>query len=165
MAYLNKEQYDYRQRAAQERNARNAEKAMLEGMTEEQADAVQELCGFRHEFHCNIDKIAKSDEYSYRYFAKLEEINGNLADLGLPTFKHKDWEDYDNIEICTSLPEDYDMPDRGENEKAWLDWYDEQMSRIIDDLSALNDAIEEVLSEIDKKYQTNFAPAGAQRLY
>lgn len=165
MAYLNKEQYDKRQRAAQERNARNADKAMLQGMTEEQADAVQELCGFRHEFHCNVEKIAKSDEYSYRYFAKLEEINGNLADLGLPTFKHKDWEDYDNIEICTSLPEDYDMPDRDENEKAWLDWYDEQMSRIIDDLNDLNDAIEEVLSEIDTKYHTNFAPTGAQRLY
>ena len=165
MAYLNKRQYDYRQWAAQERNARNADKAMLQGMTEEQADAVQELCGFRHEFHCNIEKIAKSDEYSYRYFAKLEEINGNLADLGLPTFKHKDWEDYDNIEICTCLQEDYGMPDRDENEKAWLDWYDEQMCRIIDDLNDLNDAIEEVLSEIDKKYQTNFAPAGTQRLY
>ena len=165
MAYLNKYQYDKRQRAAQERNARNADKAMLQGMTEEQADAVQELCGFRHEFHCNIEKIAENYDYCSWYLAKLEDLDDKLAELGLPTIEHKDWEDYDNMDICTSLPDIYDMPDRDENEKVWLDWYNEQMSRIIDDLSALNDAIEEVLSEIDTKYQTNFAPTGAQRLY
>lgn len=144
MAYLNKRQYDYRQWAAQERNARNADKAMLQGMTEEQADAVQELCGFRHEFHCNIEKIARNDEYSSRYLDKLEEFDDKLADLGLPTFKRKDWEDYDNMEICTSIPDLYGMPDRDEDERAWLDWYDEQLCRIIDDLIELNDAIEEV---------------------
>lgn len=165
MAYLNKRQYDYRQWAAQERNARNADKAMLQGMTEEQADVVQELCGFRHEFHCNIDIIAEIDDYCSRYLDKLEELDDKLSELGLPTIEHKDWEDYDNMEICTSLPDIYDMPDHDEDERAWLDWYDEQMCRIIDDLNDLNDAIEEVLIEIDKKYQTNFSPTGVQRLY
>lgn len=55
MAYLNKEQYEYRHETAAARNAKNESIAVENGMTKEQADMISRLCSLRHELHTNID--------------------------------------------------------------------------------------------------------------
>jgi hypothetical protein len=62
MACLNKKQYDYRRESAAARNLNNEEIAVEHGMSEEQAELISKLCSIRHNFHCNIDSLAKSSE-------------------------------------------------------------------------------------------------------
>ena len=60
MAYLNKQQYEYRRESAAARNLNNEDIAVQKGMTSDQASLISKLCAIRHEFHCNIDRIVKS---------------------------------------------------------------------------------------------------------
>lgn len=44
-------------------------------------------------------------------------------------------------------------------------WYLEQLDEAKEQLYTIHDAMERCLDKIDKIYNTNFAPTGAQRLY
>ena len=82
MAYLNKEQYEYRRNSASERNAHNEEIAISNGMTKEQADMITRLCGLRHKLHTNIDKCAESSENGI--LAKIDKLNEEIRLSGPP---------------------------------------------------------------------------------
>lgn len=76
MAYLNKEQYEYRREAAAARNAKNESVAVENGMTEQQADLISRLCSLRHELHCSMDDIVKGNDGARdicKAFASLED--------------------------------------------------------------------------------------------
>ena len=65
MAYLNKQQYEYRRESAAARNLNNEDIAVQKGMTSDQASLISKLCAIRHEFHCNIDSIVKSSPLAF----------------------------------------------------------------------------------------------------
>lgn len=163
MAYLTKEQYAYRAEAAAKRNVLNEEITVENGMTEEQAELISELCSLRHKLHCNMRSIA----FNYENGDLLHDIvvcNHKLYNCGseymdfVPT-SDDDFIDIDNIDLLYEIGED--VPD---DEDEYREWVDDQASRIIGELSELNDKIEGYLAGIDKKYNTHFAPTGALRL-
>lgn len=170
MAYLNKAQYDYRREAAAERNMNNAEIAIENGMTEEQADLIKQFCALRHEFHCNIDSLVKGNDDS-RIEKRLIRLNSDIRESGLapisciPAYED-DYIDIDSIEVLTddaySEYCDYEIPESGTQE--WQDWYDENYHRIYDEWCEIHDGIESYLRDIDNKYNTHFCPTGALRI-
>jgi hypothetical protein len=162
MAYLNKDQYDYRRESAAKRGADSSEVAVNNGMTEEQAELIVELCSLRHEFHCNIGRMGISDNTDIK--DNLIRINGKIKESGIdymkfiPTDK-SDYIDIDTIDLLIEIGEDIPEDDieRGE-------WREKELERIYEELYVLHDKIESYIKDIDKKYNTNFAPTGALRI-
>lgn len=168
MAYLTKEQYFRRELAAHKRNTENAVVAADHGMTEEQQDAVIDLCSMRHKYHCDIDRVAHSDADS-RYLSKIVELNARLHDLGLPTIKGVPTDNSDYIDIYTlderleeGVRDEYDYPGLDDID-AHDRWVDDQLNEIKSELYLIHDAMEHCLAEIDKRYGTHFAPTGTLR--
>lgn len=164
MAYLNKEQYEYRREAAATRNLKNEQTAIENGMTENQADLISRLCSLRHEYHCNLaayTKDSESREDIRRNFARIEE---EISKEGLPeldianTFDEVDDMDGLIYYYGDDVPEDHDSAE-------FQEWYKEEYSRIYDELSDVNDTIEKYLKKIDDKYKTSFCPTGALRAF
>lgn len=164
MAYLNKEQYEYRREAAATRNLKNEQTAIENGMTENQANLISRLCSLRHEYHCNLaayTKDSESREDIRRNFARIEE---EISKDGLPeldivnTFDEVDDMDGLIFYYGEDVPEDHDSAE-------FQEWYKEEYSRIYDELSDVNDTIEKYLKKIDDKYKTSFCPTGTLRAF
>ena len=166
MAYLTKDQYFKREQNAAKRNQENAEKAAGNGMSEQQQNAVKDLCSFRHDFHCNIDHIAVNDQDT-RYKQRAVEINERLDLLGLPTIegiptRREDYLDIDDL--CERIENAHlDGDDLYEKDEA--KWVDDTLNEIKDMLYTAHENMEKCLSKIDKIYNTNFCPTGTLRIY
>ena len=167
MAYLNKEQYAYRRESAAERNISNMDKAMSAGMDEEQAEQIYELCSMRHDFHCNICRIAKDSECELNIVDRLAELLESIIDNfgGIRT---------DDLCKAISLIEDTDymnlieeyaddVPDH-DNKETYASWYDRNLHAAMDNLERANTCIERFLRLVDKAYGTKFCPTGALRV-
>ena len=161
MAYLTKEQYEYRRMAAAQRNLENETIAIANGLTEEQADAISSLCSLRHELHSNMNTMVDND---YNHIKdRLYELTVKMHKLGLEPIKGIPYCDgcIDILEMEELYEiEDWPNPDTQE----WQDKYDEESGRIYRELEDLNDKIEDWLGEIDEKYGTKFKPTGALRI-
>ena len=160
MAYLSKQQYDRRRENAAQRALDNEQIAQQNGMTAQQAELISRLCSLRHDIHCNKDGIIKSDEEGYK--RKILTLNEQLYNAGMggiatvPTST----DDYIDIDTIDELREIEDVPTDDEERQAW---YDDNYERISNDLEALNTNIEHYLADIDKQYNTHYAPTGALR--
>lgn len=163
MAYLKKEQYEYRSKVAAQRNAINESIAIVNGMTEEQADTISRLCSLRHELHTNMDKVTTSDS-DIRIKPRLVQLASEMHELGLDPIEGIPYDECDYIDIddIEELYEIEDWPESGTQE--WQDMYDEEYSRIYGELEGLNKNIENWLAQIDEKYGTTFAPTGTLRI-
>lgn len=162
MAKLNKSQYDYRREAAAARNIDNEEIAMQNGMNEEQAELISKLCSIRHNFHCNIDSLAKGSEDN-SIFNEIESIEDAINESGLPQLnvvsKLLDTDDMNGLiyDYGDDVPEDHDS-------QEFQDWYDDNYARIYDELEGVNKEMEDYLRVIDESYHTSFTPTGALRI-
>lgn len=83
MAYLNKQQYEYRRESAAARNLHNEKIAVEHGMSEEQAELISELCAIRHEFHCNMDSLVKGGDNN-SIVGEIETIEEEINEVGYP---------------------------------------------------------------------------------
>ncbi len=114
MAYLSKEQYEYRRESAAIRNARNERIAIENGMSEQQAKLITEFCSLRHELHCNIDTCAVSSENGI--LAKIDKLNERIRENGLEGVSFSAdlgevamIDDIDGLmEYADDIPEDHD---------------------------------------------------------
>lgn len=164
MAYLNKEQYAYRRESAARRNADNEVVAVEHGMTEEQAELISDLCRLRHELHTNMDRVTRSDT-DLRIKAQLVAANAAIKESGLtpvpciPT-DEGDYIDIDDIDLLQEIEE---WPESHTDE--WQEKWNEEYSRIYDELEQLNSDIEHYLADIDKQYGTAWCPSGALRIF
>lgn len=164
MAYLTKDQYDRRRENAAKRNAANEEILVEAGWAEADAELISRVCALRHEFHCNMDRIAEFGREGSMALRELNELDEKLSDRGLPTIEGLPCEaDMDCMDGLTyyygeDVPEDHDS-------EEFREWYNEEFDRILDELNEGNNAIERYLKSIDDKYGTHFAPTGAQRIY
>lgn len=162
MAYLNKEQYEYRREAAAARNVKNEKIAVDNGMTEQQADLISRLCSLRHELHCSMDDIVKGNDVAEDIRERFASLEDKMEESGLPEFGVSGWlEDLDDMDglmyyYGEDVPEDHDSDE-------FKDWYNEEYQRIYNELSNIHDSIEHYLKEIDEKYKTSFCPTGALR--
>lgn len=166
MSYLTQKQYDRRRENAAKRNYRNELIASVNGMTEKEAELVTELCSVRHEMHTNIDSLI-NDPSNTLIENKLITIYNRINATSLPKLSFGKYdrvdEGYIDIENIQGLYEYDDVPEQGT--QAWQNWYDENYSRIADDWENLNTIIENYLKEVDKIYDTSFAPTGALRAF
>lgn len=162
MAYLTKEQYEYRREAAAARNAKNESIAVENGMTEQQADLISRLCSLRHELHCNMDDIVKGNDVAQDIRERFASLEDKMEKSGLSEFgvsgRLADLDDMDGLMYYygEGVPEDHDS-------EEFKEWYDEEYQRIYNELSNIHDSIEHCLKEIDEKYKTSFCPTGALR--
>lgn len=88
MAYLNKEQYEYRREAAAARNVKNESIAVDNGMTEQQADLISRLCSLRHELHCSMDDIVKGNDVAEDIRERFASLEDKMEESGLPEFEY-----------------------------------------------------------------------------
>lgn len=162
MAYLNHKQYDYRRESAAARNLNNEEIAVEHGMSEEQAELISKLCAIRHNFHCNIDSLAKSSEDN-SIFDEIENIEDAINESGLPQLNVAsmllDADDMNGLiyEYGDDVPEDHDS-------QEFQDWYDDNYTRIYSELEEVNKSIEQYLANIDNQYETSWCPTGQLRI-
>ena len=162
MAYLNKEQYEYRREAAAARNVKNEKIAVDNGMTEQQADLISRLCSLRHELHCSMDDIVKGNDVAEDIRERFASLEDKMEESGLPEFGVSGWlEDLDDMDglmyyYGEGVPEAHDSDE-------FKEWYNNEYKRVYDELSELHDSIEKYLKEIDEKYKTSFCPTGALR--
>ena len=163
MAYLKKEQYEYRREAAARRAADNEQIAVEHGMTENQAELISELCRLRHELHTNMDKVTVNDA-DLCIKSRLVKLNAAIRESGLKPAEcmPSDEGDYIDIDDIDVLYECDEWPESGTQE--WQDKYDDEYARIYSELEKLNGDIEKYLAEIDKQYGTKWCPTGALRI-
>ena len=150
MAYLSKEQYSRRNENAAKRMVENAKNIAL---TEEQHEALAELCSARHDLHSNKRQVIIDDYNNYKQnivYANIKLLESGLIPM---YFVGTDESDYIDIDSFS----EFELQD-DEN-------FDDEYFRISEELEDLNSKIEAYLSEIDKTYNTNYAPTGAQRIF
>lgn len=161
MAYLNKQQYEYRRESAAARNLNNEDIAVQKGMTSDQASLISKLCAIRHEFHCNIDRIVKSADNDS--MSDIVEIEKSINESGLPELDIVsmllDIDDLDGLvyEYGEDVPEDHDS-------EEFQNWYDDNYARIYSELEEVNKSIEKYLANIDNQYGTRWCPTGQLRI-
>lgn len=162
MAYLNKRQYDYRRESAACRNLANEEIAVANGMSENDASLVSELCSVRHDFHSDMDMLVKSTAACSELIKRIMDIEGRINTSSLPPLDIVsilgDIDDMDGLiyDYGDDVPEDH-------NSEEFQNWYDENFERVYDELSEINKSIEKYIDNIDKKYNTTWCPSGALR--
>ena len=166
MGYLDKNAYGNKREWVARRMSQNAKSNSL---TEEQHEALEQLCKFRHDLHCNQKSLFLTNSCEYTYF--WESVRGNnhilgrLGDVSLPIL---------TIEGSYSVPSDYDWNDDeyGEYEVGidseddrYEDKYEYVFSICLDFVENVNRQIEEYLRDIDEQYETSYCPTGATRIY
>lgn len=160
MAYLSKQQYDRRRENAAQRAIDNEAQAQQNGMTAEQAELISRLCSLRHDLHTNMDEVTKTDDNMIK--RDLVNLNSEIAASGLPYVEciPTETEDFIDIDTIDGL---YDYGDVPKDDAERKQWYEENYERIYKELEDLNTNIEHYLADIDKQYNTHYAPTGALR--
>lgn len=161
MAKLNKDQYFARGLAAGRRMNNNSEILVDNGISEDVADLLSELCTIRHNIHSSIDRMVYRNESGY--LEDLIRINGELKDKGfaIMDFCPTNTDCFINIDDIYIREEIEGMNSECE---GYQDWYDDAYRDIYRQYEELNRKIEGYLADIDKKYDTNYCPSGAQRI-
>lgn len=154
MAKLNKQQYEYRREAAFSRMQENKENCS--SLTEEQHDALTQICTIRHEIHSNIDSAFNVESTIYSKIIEWLDgesnysINMLLKNAGLDNILF--W----NCDL-EKVPNSYDYIDMGYDYEEALDEHYSLFSRI-------NNEIEDFLRKIDQTHKTSYAPTGTHRI-
>lgn len=179
MAFLSKADYERRERAAERRMARNAE---INTLTQEQHEALAELCYIRHNFHSNDagDKLFKTGSAEFdEYWDLIGEINTSkywidsmLVDAGLPKLgficdfcDYTNDQDFNDIEIVDRNGKVYPVGvDIMTEEELYYDKYEAARAELYELAEKWNSAVECYLTKIDEEHGTDYAPHGCQRL-
>ena len=161
MTNLDKNAYYGKMIYAGKKMAANKE---IQTLTEEQHDALSQMCSARHELHTNMDRITRGTEKDY--LGNIIEANGTLKKSALPIIDGipTDTADYIDIDSIRELEDLGEVPSR-DNEDEWQEWYNAEYHRIYDELENLNKTIEKYLEQIDIEHGTHYAPSGASRIF
>ena len=163
MGYLSKEDYERRADNAVLRQKRELEDANL---TDEQKDAIREICSLRHELHsCDRESIFNSESSDYD---ELYDIPDRINEL----IEENDLNKFGTVAVLgEELPADYDwhhiLSDE-EKEEEYNDNFDNYrdygVDIICERVEYVNQTIEDFLKKIDVEYNISIAPTGAHRV-
>lgn len=135
----------------------NENRAKLDGvLTEDQINAIESLCSFRHRLHISAEKLYL-DEYSDAsfYTEEISEYGDDIEGTQRYTIqKLFGVYPFDRIEYFTEIDEDLNEENMSR---------DDMESENLDRIEKLNDQIEEFLKNIDDKYGTDYCPTGKAR--
>ena len=169
MAYLTKEQYNYRRESAAQRMADNAE---IETLTPEQHEILAELCALRHWLHSEVRPI--SFYYtSHSDYDTLTELTSDLTgeERNFAKIIEETGIDFDLTNLRNIISDLSVMDTDGYTEELSEDDDErkEQIEEIISEYGRLqeniNTEIEKFLAQVDKEYGTNYCPTGALRIF
>nr|DAH79223.1 MAG TPA: Cpf1/RNA Complex FUNCTION-RNA complex.49A [Caudoviricetes sp.] len=161
MGYLSKDQHERRAESAARRNRANEEIAVENGMTDEQAGLISDLCNLRHELHTNLNSIATGG--GNKTLNEIDDLNERIKEAGLQGVKFS--QDITMIDDMYTLPDYADDVPNDHESNDFKRWYETNHARILNELEAVNNEIETYLREIDSKYKTHFEPTGLQRIF
>ena len=161
MGYLSKDQHERRAESAARRNRANEEIAVKNGMTDEQAGLISDLCNLRHELHTNLNSIATGG--GNKTLNEIDDLNERIKEAGLQGVKFS--QDITMIDDMYTLPDYADDVPNDHESNDFKRWYETNYTRILNELEAVNNEIETYLREIDSKYKTHFEPTGLQRIF
>lgn len=142
MARKSKEQY---QRHTENAHAKQNSMKEITTLTEEQHEALSQVCSIRHELHSNQKSLFNSE--SSKYSTLLNYLDGGIKEI-LNSAKLKNNLSWNIVE----LPSDYDCDD-----------IELGLSEVFTFAERVNTEIENYLREIDKLHGTNYCPTGALR--
>lgn len=179
MSNPRKEMFERRERNAGRRNFANSQTLLALGYSEAQADAVSELCEFRHWLHCNQEDAFNPESTGYSRItdecSKFMDGTGGIVDridnlFGSAPFRRKDWP-IDSYDLFV-LEEDWNPPSEGRDaipageNLPYIESYRlEQLDKCIRIMGEINSEIETWLENLDKKIGTKCAPTGAHRMF
>ena len=163
MAFLTKDEYERRARAADRRMAENA---LVDTLTDEQHDTLAWLCSIRHKVHSSdagkclfYCEGADYDEF-WSYIETENQVNPiktALEDVNLPAWEWScDGIAYDNDQIIHT-PDFFAEDEREEATEKAL----EELYTLVE---RWNSSIENYLSRIDEIHGTQYCPTGALRI-
>lgn len=166
MSYLTQAQYYYRRESAAQTMTANRESC--DTLTEEQHDALAEVCRMRHELHGDSRSLYASESSNHdRWIAWLGcdesdengKINDVLVSAGLPRISA--------IAVPCDIPCDgYEADEDEVDEDGCIT--DEALSARLADVGrfaeSVNTRIEKYLKEIDTVHGTSYCPSGALRV-
>ena len=142
---------------AQRKNYENAELAVLNGATEEQAQAIVRLCGDRHYIHRNRSSVFHAESGDAETIGELlsncstgESINDYLSKAGLP-----------RIECTYSFDDDTSNDYLYELEGMTYEEAEEKTEEVMEQF--YKDIIK-YIQDFDDKYNTHFTPTLAGRM-
>lgn len=173
MSILSRNEYEAKERNAAQKNIRNAETAIANGMTEEQAEAVAWMCAKRHWLHTHDGSDLANGEASAN-----SELTGFIC-------QNYNGDGDDEFVVCsTILNEQPFMPCEASELPAYEDWdyvlddddkeeYNGDYVAFRDAMDAkageminnINNQIENWLRKVDEKFGTSFCPTGASRIF
>lgn len=159
---MEKEEYERRNRNAAARMAANKEIAQC--LSEEQCDALEEICAIRHRIH-----VAGASEL-FNTESPEAELMEELEGQGIVASLKKLFSEASVIEDVRlwDIPDDSDWFEELVDKEDYDDYEDyrnQSLSYIADVLNRWNNQIEKFLGLIDAKYGTSYHPTGFQRLF
>lgn len=155
MGFITKEIREGKDLYAAKKKTENIELAIINGATEEQADAIAMLCTDRHYIHSNNSDVFLAESSNAQKISDLlspcssSSINEYLANAGLPRIEYT--YDFDNDTSNDYLYELEGMTYEEAEEKT-----DEVMEQFDKDII-------KYIKQFDEKYNTHFAPTGEGR--
>lgn len=159
MAYYSKEIYEAKERWALNKQEENIDKAIENGATEEQAEAIARLCSDRHYIHCHSDHVFLSETQDSTIICKMlnninikDDININhyLTEAGLPSIEY----------TCDFINDMWD-----DSTYQYSDMTrEEAMEQTLDVMEQFDQDIIHYIMNFDKKFNTSFAPTGFGKL-
>lgn len=161
-AFHSKEVYDKKREYAARKMLKNKE---INTLTENQHDILSDLCSIRHGLHSNMNEVVLSDSSDYKDTLIL--INDRLVESGLEKIDKiplGHGEDFIDIDTMDGLFEYGEIPEDSDSDE-YQDWYDEEYTRIHNELEELNKTIEKYLAKIDSIHKTSYCPTGLSRIF
>lgn len=155
MGFITKEIREGKDLYAAKEKAKNIELAIVNGATEEQAQAMAALCGDRHYIHSNNSDVFLAESSNAQKISDLlspcsnSSINEYLVKAGLPRIEYT--YDFDNDTSNDYLYELEGMT------------YEEAEKKTDEVMEQFDKDIIKYIKEFDKKYNTHFAPTGEGR--
>lgn len=130
------------------------ENSKIQTLSEEQHEALSELCRMRHEIHSNQESLYISEASEQSLFSELYQILNEINKL----FKNK---------LILPNPEDFPSDDDKYNDiiENTEEAEEENLAEFYKMMNKLNSDIEKYLKNIDKEHKTNYCPTGATRIF
>lgn len=164
MAYFSKDVYEKKTEWAIIHNKEQSEIGLTNGMTEEQVEAMEQLCKDRHYLHTHASDLFISESADHdpivRMLDEEYESESNIAHyLTAAGFDNNLKFDTINLDDDSTFYLDNDFENDDEREEARI----EALENSADFMENVNDKIEKFMRSVDEKYGTHYCPTGIAR--
>jgi hypothetical protein len=164
MAYLDKEVYERKAAYAERKMRKNAE---VETLTEEQHEALSDICRIRHMMHSNMAcglYYTNSSDYNNWDYIDTACCENNLIKEIIDNAQLPEWDwKFDMSDV--TMDYDLSLSDFDDDENEYNAAADKAISAISRIIERWNSSIESYLKKIDEEHGTEYCPNGSSRIF